>query len=792
MNNIDCVTDPKNKCFGCRACFNICPAKAIIMQEDEEGFFYPIVNKEKCTNCGLCKKACPSLNKSEVYGHNSKNPDCYAVMANDETRAVSSSGGAFTLIANEIFEQGGVVCGVAYVGRKVQHIIIDNPDDMYKLRGSKYVQSDTNTVYSQIKDILKTGRKVLFTGTPCQVAGLYSYLNKDYDNLVTVDLLCHGVPPQKVFDKYLEETIGDEKFLNADFRDKKQGWTVYLTVKTNKKEYYGCQKTDNYLNAFLKNMCLRPSCSTCPFTSTQREADITIGDFWKVERYNKNLNDSKGTSLILLNNKKSQKLFNTINNNFKVVKKVPIEYAKYYNITLYTPLKQHTNRRAFFRLFNSDKTLREIVDYCNKNKYDALIMNFWPYPNIGGVLVAWTLQKFLNKIGMTSALVNYQNYHWSLIYPNSISERFANKYLITTDKCLTYEDLSLLNDLSDTFILGSDCIWGKWSSSIDLRNIFMGNYILHNKKRVSYAPSFGDSTYKGDDEEKQINKYWLSRFDRISVREKSGVDILKNDFNLESTLVLDPTLLLDKEEYDKLIRNSTYDKKDYIFNYSIGIKEDDTAYKAFMDKIDGENIFALAQEELKDIDVEDWLYLIKNSKLLVTNSYHACCFAIKFNIPFYIFSPYGLDTSRFDSLLGMLNLENRILRNADDVDKIQNIFEPIDWERVNSIIKKEAERSIKWLKDALEEPKDLSKVTPADAMIQSLNNRLLSLEASMISIEDYYNLKHYKKIYFKYLKYKILKNFVSGSTRERYKNKQKIYHEKVRKVRNIKRGILNV
>ncbi len=241
MNNINCVTEEKNKCFGCRACYNICPVKAITMQEDGEGFFYPVIDSSKCTSCGLCKNSCPSLEKSETYNNNGKNPDCYAVMADDETRFVSSSGGAFTLIANYILEKGGYVCGAAFVGQNVRHIIIDKKEDMYKLRGSKYVQSDTNTVYSQIKDLLKLDKFVLFTGTPCQVAGLYNFLGKNYDKLYTVDLICHGVPPQKVFDVYLKETLQkDDVFANCTFRDKKAGWTVHITTTTaDGKTYFG-------------------------------------------------------------------------------------------------------------------------------------------------------------------------------------------------------------------------------------------------------------------------------------------------------------------------------------------------------------------------------------------------------------------------------------------------------------------------------------------------------------------------------------------------------------------------
>lgn len=791
MNNINCVTEEKNKCFGCRACANICPVSAITMKEDDEGFFYPIIDNNKCTNCGLCKKACPSLNKSKTYLSNNKNPDCYALMADDETRLVSSSGGAFTLIANWIFEQGGYVCGVAFVGQNVQHIIIDKKDDLYKLRGSKYVQSDTNTVYSQIKDLLNQDKYVLFTGTPCQVAGLYSFLGKDYEKLYTVDLICHGVPPQKVFDMYLADTIQkDDVFAHTTFRDKKAGWTVYTTTTTTGKHYYGGSLSkDTYLQAFINNMCLRPSCGTCPYTSTQREADITIGDFWAIERFDKNLNDNKGTSVILLNSHKGRELFSSIKNNFVVCREVPLEYASYYNITLYTPLKQHTNRKAFFRVLNKTNSLKQAVDYCSKNQYDCAILNFWPHRNMGGVLQAWALQDIISELGYSNVLLNYQCKTWENAYSDSFVERFANKYLFTTKAYYSELDLIKSNQICDTFIIGSDCLWAKWSNEQNFRNIFMGSFADLSKKLISYAPSFGNAQFCGNCEEILNAKYFLNRFDYISVRENSGVDILKNIFNLNSTQCLDPTLVLSQEKFNRLALKSKYNNKNYIFNYSIGIKNDDLAYPTLLDKLKNENVFALSQFQLQDTDVEDFLYLIKNASLLITNSYHACCLAIKFNVPFYIFSPSGLDTSRFDSLLGILHLESRILRTNEDIYKLQNLFEPIDWDRVNSILAKEKERSLKWLKDALEAPKDLSKIDPAAAVIKNLNDKISYLQNTAVNNAGLVNILNYNKNYRRYIKYKILKNFVFGSTRSRYRKKQKLYHEKIKSARRIKKGI---
>ena len=793
MNNINCVTEKKNQCFGCNACYNICPVGAISMKEDDEGFLYPFIDKTKCTNCGLCKKACPSLNKSETYNGNGKNPDCYAVMADDEIRLKSSSGGAFTLIADYILDKGGYVCGVVWdKNGKAIHKITNDKKEYEKMKKSKYVQSDPLNVYSEIKKLLEDNKLVLFTGTPCQVAALNVFLGKNYDNLLTVDLICHGVPSPKVWRQYLKETINDEEFVNADFRDKNAGWTVYLTTTTTTTNVYKCDmQNDYYLKSFLKNMCLRPSCGTCPFTSTQRESDITIGDFWAIERFDKKLNDKKGTSVVLLNNEKGKKLFNNIKNSMPACIKVPLEYAYYYNITLYRTLPQHTNRQAFFRLFKEGKTLKEITDYCEDNNYDAIILNFWPYKNFGGVLQAWALQNTIKNLGYSNALINYQPPEYRIQYKNSFVEKFAKKYMLVTKEYYSLTALFFCNQLSNTIILGSDCIWGNWwQYNVLLREIYCGRFINPDKKRISYAPSFGDKTFTGNKEYKQVIKYWLQKIDHCSTREISGVKILK-DFDITGVQVLDPTLLLKENTYLQLLKNNNLNNKNYIFNYSIGIKENDEAYKCIKLKLSNEHIITLDQTETDNMEIEDWLSYIKNAKLLLTNSYHACCFAIIFKVPFLIFTPHGLDTSRFDSLLGMLGLENRILRSKKDVDKFQNLFEPIDWEKVNSILEKEKEKSLKWLKEALEAPKDLSKIKPEDAIIQKLNREIIQLQEKSygtVSKEEMKLVLNYKKNYLKYLKYKILKNFVGGKTKQRYKEKQKIWHEKIRAARKIMKG----
>ncbi len=795
MNNINEVLADKKDCVGCRACVNICPKSAILMREDDEGFFYPTIDDEKCTNCGLCKKVCPSLNKSEIFKENTKNPDCYAVIADDETRLVSSSGGAFTLIADEIFKMGGLVCGVAYVGQKVQHIIINNKEDLYKLRGSKYLQSDTNSVYSQIKNLLQAGKIVLFTGTPCQVAGLNTFLGKKYENLYTVDLICHGVPPQKVFDKYLEETLQeDDKFEHTSFRDKKAGWGVYATTTTTTitgKRYYGSPfAEDIYLQAFIKNMCLRPSCGACAYTTSQREADITIGDFWAIERFDKKLNDNKGTSVVLLNSKKGKEIFNKFKNKTPVCTKVPLDYASYYNITLKTPLEQHSNRKAFFRMLKKGKSLRETVKYCNENKYDVGIFNLWPFKNYGGVLNAYALQMVVEKLGYSSVLINWQYPEWRAEYSGSFIEKFANKHLKITKPYYTYSELREVNSYIDTFIVGADCVWSTlWFN--DSLNFL--DFVSFDKKKISYAPSFANTDYKANFDLTLQNKYYLEKFDSLSVREFSGQKILKNVFNKESKVVLDPTLLVDKEAYNLLAEEYKEDKNG-IFEYMVNASSETKERVAeWLKKYPKEEVSLYNQTDSEGRSVGKWLSSIKNSKVLVTNSYHACCFAIIFNIPFWVVKPNMTDFSRFETLLGIFDLSSRILKDSNNYNET-DLFKVIDWEKVNSILAKEKECSIKWLKEVLEAPKDLSKINPADAVIKSLSDKILALQEGndFVSIEGLHNVINYKKNYRKYLKYKILKNFVFGAIKACYKEKQKIYHKKIKSARRVQRGIAGV
>lgn len=303
------------KCTGCSACSSICPKQCIIMKQDSEGFERPIVNEDQCVNCGICKKTCP-INQN--YCDDKRKPITYAIQnKSDEIRKKSSSGGVFYLTANWILNNGGVVFGAGYDQElSVIHKAVFKTDDLYELCGSKYVQSKIGDSFKNAKKYLNEGKLVLFTGTPCQIEGLYGYLGKEYCNLYTHDFICHGVPSPKMWTKYLlyrRGATGSDPIC-AEFRNKTFGWRHYsLRIKfRNGENYIGKNIDDPYIRAFIMNMSLRQSCERCNFKRIHRNADITLADFWAVEEILPSWDDNEGTSLVMVHSEKGEYLLKQV------------------------------------------------------------------------------------------------------------------------------------------------------------------------------------------------------------------------------------------------------------------------------------------------------------------------------------------------------------------------------------------------------------------------------------------------------------------------------------------------
>lgn len=382
----------KQECCGCTACVERCPRHCIVMQEDEEGFLYPIVDEAACIHCNVCDSVCPIINGGE-----SQPPiKVYAAKHIDEgIRKQSSSGGVFTALAEETIQKGGVVFGARFNSEwQVVHSYTETIEGISAFRGSKYVQSSIGNSYRDAEYFLNNGREVLFSGTPCQIAGLKHYLKKEYNNLVTVDFICHGVPSPLVWKKYVEtlrpkgadgeNSVSSLKkkpvITGLFFRDKRAGWRKYgfsawkgategsdentvFPPKHSKRCLYEIQQQNIFLRGFLQNLYLRPSCHHCHFRNFKSGSDVTIADFWGVRHVSPGLDDDKGLSLIIIKNGKCKIDKDAVD--AKEIISTEYETAFRGNSALFTDIRPNQRRDLFWRSFISqpDHVLKAIKNF---------------------------------------------------------------------------------------------------------------------------------------------------------------------------------------------------------------------------------------------------------------------------------------------------------------------------------------------------------------------------------------------------------------------------------------------
>ena len=342
----------KKDCSGCGACANICPKSCITMKYDDMGFAYPEVDESLCIKCGRCVSVCPLITPSEP-----KEPllVCGAKNKDEAVRSTSSSGGTFYELAAAVISRGGVVYGCALDNELVaRHVKVEDIDGLSALKGSKYVQSDVGTTYREVKALLNDGREVLYSGTPCQIAGLKNYLGKEYAELLLVDVLCHGVPSPGVFRDYLDYLA--DKFgsrpISVNFRNKEKSWKrlYFEVIFENGKRYFTFCGYDRYMSMFLNNISLRPSCYDCRFTTVNRQGDITLGDFWGIGRKYPERDDDKGISLIILNSEKGKIAYGEIADKFDTFES-DIDTAKTSQHTMSAPAHKNPKHEEFYKQY---------------------------------------------------------------------------------------------------------------------------------------------------------------------------------------------------------------------------------------------------------------------------------------------------------------------------------------------------------------------------------------------------------------------------------------------------------
>lgn len=762
----------KAHCSGCAACMNICPMGAITMQADREGFLYPSISEDKCVGCMKCQKVCPVL--VPVKSNDLEQSECYAVWAIDDIRRISSSGGMFSLLAEHILEQNGVVYGVAFDKEwNVSHIRVDNLEDLSKLRGSKYVQSNIGYIFRQVKQDMEENRKILFSGSPCQIAGLYNYIGMQNENLLTVDLLCHGVPSAKVFQKYLKDSFGDKQIIDIRFRDKKiYKWSSSMHIAfADGSQYDASCREDSFYKGFLPCLILRPSCEKCSWSSVGRIADISIGDFWGIHTYSQECDDGKGTSSVLINTELGKKYFLEVQIRMVLKKQMSLKELIPGNSTLVRPFQAHTGRKHFFNDIDV-LPMKKLVEHSLEHKYDVGIVGLWYGLNYGSILTYYALYKVVNQLGYDAIFVTKPDSLWTEKYndPNSIASKFIYARCNVTNRKTSAREWHNLNDNCDMFMVGSDVIWNYEICGKESGEFFFLDFVKDSKKKIAYASSFGSGYIAPDSVRLKVGHY-LKKFDAVSVRETEAQVLCKEKFGVKADKVLDAVFLCGRQMFIDLAEQSEVrETAPFISAYILGsnlMKRDvilkiadmlKVSHKIFVDPNEWElGKRCLDLDTVERTAVEDWLYYIKNCKFFVADSFHGLCFSIIFKVPFVcIIDREEPSKCRFLNLLELCGLSDRLIYTDECVDdKIDSLLQPIDYDKVYERLEPYITYSRGWLAVALKAEK-LQKYTVEDRIqelfvdlmqetdwmkqkIQRLSTEMVALKKNMFRLSRGYD-----------------------------------------------------
>lgn len=722
-------------CAGCSACANRCPSRALEMRPDARGFLYPAVHSDRCIDCDFCLEVCPQLNP---VNDNWLSPKCYAAWSSDEERMKSSSGAIFPRLAETVIQQGGIVFGAVFDDNfNVKHIGTEHLDGIAPMRKSKYVQSNMVGIHQKILGHLKEGRTVLFSGTPCQVASVKSFCRDYLDQLFLVDILCTGVSSSQEWQEYLSESFDMKSVTEIDFRDKNNGWrcdTLTVSYKNGAKQKLEPQEFI-YGKALLSHLTTRDGCNNCEFGGLQRQGDLSIGDFWGISQYDPSLNDRKGTGLILCNNEKGELLLNQISQDLKMIKQLPLSATIGRN-RVQKQSGLHPYHERFKELYPRKDFTTAVTDVFDE-KHDIGLVSIFSCPNYGGQFTQFALYNVLKEMGYSVLMIEANNRRTMDV----INSRclFTDNPYPDYDKAAGSGDLSYLNDRCRLFIVGSDQhfnmgIMHKIGTSASL------DFVDNRRPKIGYAISFGHDYFNGTDSERAYLSNMFQKFDAVSVREKSSVELCASSFGVPNAVhVMDPVFLLNMEVYHRLADKFRDEMPSEPFLYGFILdpykKEPLLRFLESYLQIPSRTVPDIIYRGTDDITIaypfytdnkaplEKWLSFFKYSKFVITDSFHGTCMALRFHKEFVSFYDPRRGNSRLESILKPLGLEYRMVASLEDLEARIDSFPPIDWESVDTVLNEHISLSRSWLQDNIEKYiNDIRSFSDLDVLFQRVKN----------------------------------------------------------------------
>jgi len=701
-------------CVNCKACYLRCPNQAIEYLL-EDGFEMAYINPEKCIDCNACKGSCPSSLQKEP--NISVEPHLLR-LRNEKELMLSTSGAFFGELARDIIKNDGIVYGAAFNNDfSVSHKRVDDLQNLLGLFKSKYVQSELDNIFMKVEEDVKKGAKVLFSGTACQISGLKKYLNKDYPNLITIDLICKGVPPNDIWQKYLTElqTIYKSKIKKVDFRyyNKEDLSKIFFIEFDNGDILNEPLYANPYGKAYLTNVLHNKACFECKFKNFKNQSDITIADAWGYnnEEYDK-------VSLVLINSNKGKNAYNQISNSFMIFDDYEAESLLVNNYPILHPSVKHSNSDYILREYKNAQNIINLLE-CSADPFYSIkgspqnvgILNFhYENYNYGANLVAYSLSKAVEKLGYSPYIINFDPFpELDSInrYRTFEMLKFRQRYLKTTPKISEGKDLKMLNEYFDNFIVGSDQVWRKVITNENYLSYFF-DFVKWDKSAISYGASFGHDKFEGNELETKECEVLIKKFAAISVREKSGQKICKDLFNVNSNIVLDPTLLLTAKDYEEIM-DEKKNNSGYIAYYCLFDQEPEFLNdmkrlfprKEYINiKGHNENINLINREVFTYETVGNWIQGIKNSEFVITDSYHGVLFSILYNKNYICLGGSSASKSRFDNIFEILqgNTETRMFKSLNEIENVQEL-KMLDYKSINENLEKYRKQSMEFLRN---------------------------------------------------------------------------------------------